>query len=184
MQAVGFILKWIFATLLRLVKIFPNNDPLIGLAMSSSKKNPLFSVAFVLIAMVSFDIITQRLGIWTLVTAISYAIVILLISKWFGLVKNVKVKHYFVGSVAGILLFDLITGPGMSTFIFRQSFFITVLGQIPFTLYHLASGVSYTIFFAVLFDPNVQKEVFASVREMRFFSPVNSFFKHFNALVA
>ena len=184
MKFVNFFLKWIFASLLRLFRFFPNNDPIIGLALPSAKKSPLFSIVFVLVAMVSFDFITQKLGVWTLVTAVSYVFIVFLLSKWFVSLKKVKFKHYFLGSVVGILIFDAVTGPGMSTFIFHQSFLVSLLGQIPFTLYHLASGVSYSLFFAVLFDPNVQAEVFASVMGFRFFAPVELFFKHFNALVA
>ena len=44
-----------------------------------------------------------------------------------------------------MLVFDFITGPVMSSLLFRMSFGEAFIGQIPFTLRHLASVSAYAV---------------------------------------
>ncbi len=184
MLSVRLVLGFVFATFLRFLRFFPNNDPIIGLALPHSKKNFLLSAAFAFVCMFSFDIIVGKFGVWTLVTSSTYFVVILFLGFWFSKLKALGIKHYFFGSIIGVLVFDAITGPLMSTFLFNQPFLFTVLGQIPFTFYHLSSGVGYAMFFAFLFDPAVQKQVFKIKLFSRFFSPMQYFLLRFNKAVA
>ena len=48
-------------------------------------------------------------------------------------------------SIVGTLIYDAITGIGTGMLFFNQSFMTTFLGQIPFTLYHLAGNVVLSI---------------------------------------
>ena len=49
---------------------------------------------------------------------------------------------YYVGfSIVGTIIYDLITGIGIGTVFFHQSFITTLIGQIPFTLYHLGGNI-------------------------------------------
>ncbi|MBU3942101.1 MAG: hypothetical protein KKF74_04270, partial [Nanoarchaeota archaeon] len=41
----------------------------------------------------------------------------------------------------GTLIYDAITGIGTGMLFFKQSFMLTLMGQIPFTLYHLAGNI-------------------------------------------
>ncbi len=183
MSFVGFVLKLFFANALRFFRFFPNNDPILGLALPSARKNVLSGIVFAIIAMVSFDIITNKLGVWTLVTALTYAFTVLVLGLAFSKVKSLSIKHYFFGSIAGVLIFDAITGPGMSTFIFNQSFVATVLGQIPFTIYHLISASSYTLVFACLFDPVISRQVAKGLGRVKVFAPFGDVLVKFSGWV-
>jgi hypothetical protein len=172
MASVSFILRLLFATVVRFFRFFPNNDPVLGVALPSARKNLWSGILFAIIAMVSFDIITGKVGIWTLVTSATYAFVILVLGLVFSKMKHVSIKHYLFASIAGVLIFDAITGPLMSTFIFKQSLFITIMGQIPFTFYHLASTSTYSLVFAFLLDKDVRIEVLKGISKYHIFMPL------------
>jgi len=55
--------------------------------------------------------------------------------------KRKGVLHYVGFSIMGTILYDAITGIGVGMFLFGQTFWATVIGQIPFTAYHLAGNV-------------------------------------------
>jgi hypothetical protein len=65
--------------------------------------------------------------------------------------------HYVSASTILILLFDFFTGPVLSTLIFGAPFYTSFLGQIPFTFYHLISGISYTIILVPFLDKSIAK---------------------------
>lgn len=111
---------------------------------------------FPVIAMASFDFITLRVGPWTAVTAATYGLVGLLFHAYFKRKKEVGLKTYAQSSVIGVLVFDSITGPLMSSHLFKMPFSVAFLGQIPFTLLHLASAVSITVLLAPVLDPAIR----------------------------
>jgi hypothetical protein len=55
-----------------------------------------------------------------------------------------------------VLLFDFITGPIMSSYMFRLPFEVALAGQIPFTAMHLASAVALTSIIAPVVDPELR----------------------------
>jgi len=128
--------------------------------LPESRKNVFHAAIFAFVAMFVFDYFTSGIGVWTWVTAITYAGLAVLFGLLFKRIKQVKFVHYIGATTIGVLIFDLITGPGLSTIIFHQPLLITILGQIPFTLMHLASAVTYTFFFVPLLDPAVRHEDF------------------------
>jgi len=175
MALVQFVLKLLFANGVRFFRFFPNNDPILGIVLPSAKKNLLASILFAVLCMVSFDVITSRVGVWTIVTSVSYAFVVLVLGLAFSKIKRVSLKHYFFASIVGVLIFDVITGPLMSTFMFKQSLVVTLLGQIPFTLYHLASASSYSLFFAFVLDKDVRSSVLKGLNKNFVFIPLRQF---------
>jgi hypothetical protein len=54
--------------------------------------------------------------------------------------------------VVGVLIFDFITGPILSSAMFRMSFAQALIGQIPFTLKHLVSVSAYTVVVSPVLD--------------------------------
>ncbi len=159
-----------FCTLYRLLRIFPNNDPIMGFALPYARKNKWWqALLFPVLAMVSFDIITMRVGVWTIGTAGTYGLLGLLFWKYFQTKKRVGLKTYAGASIVGVLIFDLITGPIMSSAMFGMPFAIAFVGQIPFTMAHLASATGFTVLVAPVLDPqlraSLQETFYSNIRK-------------------
>jgi hypothetical protein len=65
--------------------------------------------------------------------------------------KQTKIRHYVSFAVVATLVYDFITGPIMSSIIGKMSFSVALIGQIPFTLWHLGGN----IVFAMLLSPSL-----------------------------
>jgi len=154
----SFVSQVVLANLLRLFRVFPNNDPIMGFMLPQARKSMWKAAIFAFSTMVLFDIITLKVGMWTVVTASTYALIAIGFSFFFKKIKVAKISHYLGASVIGILLFDLITGPIMSSFLFNQSLLMTTLGQIPFTFYHLVSGLTWVVIIAPFYDLDIRKQ--------------------------
>ncbi len=127
--------------ILRLMPHPPNVEPIMSTMMPFAKKwGWLAGLLFTSLAIISFDIITGTLGIWSLMTIGAYALIGALAGFYFKKKKS-NVENYVVFSIFGTLVYDAITGIGTGMLFFKQSFFITFYGQIPFTLYHLAGNI-------------------------------------------
>lgn len=168
MNAFRNVLKYIIGVLtvitLRLVPHPPNIEPIMSTMMPFSKRwGWLSGIIFGLLAILTYDVITGTLGIWSLVTASSYAI----LGAFSGLYlksKENKVINYLKFSIIGTIFYDAITGIGIGMVFFEQSFMTTFLGQIPFTLYHLVGNavlscvLSPLLYKWVLNNPNLETE--------------------------
>jgi len=158
MKIIKYFLSIFLINSLRFLKIFPNNDPIMSALLPFSKQDKwIHSMLFPLIAMISFDLITFKVGYWTIGTALTYSFIGLMIHFYLRN-RKASMKTYFGLGVAGILFFDLVTGVIMGPMLFGQNFWIALLGQIPFTLLHLASGTLYI----ALITPFLDKHVIAS----------------------
>jgi hypothetical protein len=154
----SFILQVVFANVLRLFRVFPNNDPIMGFMLPNARKSMWKAALFAFTTMFIFDMITMKVGVWTVVTASVYALIAIGFSFFFKKIKVAKISQYLSASVIGILLFDLITGPLMSSFLFNQSLLMTTLGQIPFTFYHLISGITWVVIIAPFYDLDIKAQ--------------------------
>ena len=116
-------------------------------------KAPLFAFS----AMMVFDLVTS-FGVWSIVTAFTYALVALGARLY---LKNKKssLSTYAKTGTLGILVFDFITGPIMSTLIFGQNFFATLMLQVPFTVMHVFSGIIFIALITPFYDTAVAREV-------------------------
>ena len=143
-------------TALRWVRIFPNNDPIMAVMLPCAKQGRVAAVAFPVVAMVLFDILSGRVGTWTAVTAGTYGLLGLAFAfVYAALVRRgraIGTATFLVSGVVGVLVFDFITGPILSSAMFRMSFAQAFVGQIPFTLKHLASVSAYTIVVSPVLD--------------------------------
>ncbi len=127
---------------LRLVPHPPNVEPIMATMMPFAKRwGKLAGLFFTLIAILSFDLITGTLGVWSIMTAGTYALLGIAAGFYFKNKEN-KIKYYIGFSVVGTLIYDAITGIGTGMLFFKQSFMLTLMGQIPFTLYHLAGNIA------------------------------------------
>ena len=152
-------LKYIFAFIIvfiaRLIPFrAPNIEPIMSIQMPFSKAyGMLMTFMFGVLSIVTYDSVTSGLGIWTLVTALAYGFVGIGSSFYF---KNRKGwKSYASYAVIATLFYDAITGLTIGPLFFHQSFMVSLVGQIPFTLMHLLGNVS----FAIILSPAIERWV-------------------------
>jgi hypothetical protein len=144
------------STALRWARFFPNNDPIMAVTLPYAKRGRVAAAAFPALAMVLFDLLSRRVGIWTLVTAGTYG----LIGLGFSSLYSKRAAHgrvvgrgtFFLSGIAGVLVFDFITGPVMSSALFQMSFAQAFVGQVPFTIKHLVSVSLYAVVVSPLLD--------------------------------
>ena len=98
-------------------------------------------------------------------TALTYGLVVGCFGLYAKRVKRVGLRHYAGGSIFGVLVFDFLTGPIMSSVMFRIPFAVAFAGQIPFTIMHLASGFPLTIILVTVVDPELRKTLQAHLLE-------------------
>jgi len=143
-------------TMLRLARFFPNNDPIMAVTLPYAKRGRVAAFVFPALAMVLFDLLSRRVGIWTLVTAGTYGLIGLgfscLYSKRAAHGRGVGRGTFFVSGIIGVLIFDFVTGPVMSSALFHMTFAQAFVGQVPFTLKHLVSVSLYAIVVSPLLD--------------------------------
>lgn len=97
-------------------------------------------------------------GLWTLTGAISWGIVALLFSRQ----KPDGSPFTFAKlGIGGTLLFDALTGPIASTFVWGMPFSDALIGQIPFTIKHLLGIAAVSLVLAPLLFPSVKKALAA-----------------------
>ena len=145
MRLLKFALALLACVLLRLVFLqFPNFEPIVAMAIPvAASMGGLAGFLFALLANLSFDFISGRVGLWTLYTSLAYGLVGF--GAWFFLHgRELKIRHFIGYSVAGVLFFDLVTALlfGLQ---FGQTLQNTLVGQIPFTLNHLAGALFFSL---------------------------------------
>ena len=62
---------------------------------------------------------------------------------------RLKRKNYVLFAVIGTLFYDAVTGLTIGPLLWGQPFMVALIGQIPFTLLHLAGNIT----FAVVLSP-------------------------------
>ncbi len=153
MKIVKYILSIFFCNLYRLFRFIPNNDPIMGCMLPFARQDKWWNSAlFAFITMFSFDLITGMVGIWTLVTALTYAGLGILFHQIYKKKKKINLKTYLGSGIIAVLIFDFITGPIFSSWMFQMSFEAALIGQIPFTLLHLASVSAFIVILTPLLD--------------------------------
>lgn len=147
-----YVAAMIACNLLRLFRFFPNNDPIMAFVLPFSRQDKWFySAIFAFVTMILFDYFTSGIGIWTFTTAIAYAIIAVAASFY---LKNKKttMKTYLGTGIVGIIFFDIVTGVLFGPTLFGVPVYAAFLGQIPFTLLHIASVSIYIVLIVPFLD--------------------------------
>ena len=151
-----YIVGFIVCMLLRLVPFRPPNiEPILATQMPFSRAYgaiPGFLFAF--LSIVLFDLITMKIGLWTLLTAVTYGLLGIFAVYFFKNRKGTGLNYAYF-AILGTLFFDIITGVLAGPIFFSQNFMEALTGQVPFTLLHLAGNIS----FAFLLSPLIYKYV-------------------------
>lgn len=153
-----FAIAFLSCLLIRLIPFRPPNvEPILATQMPFSKHLGAwggFLFAFLNIAL--FDAITGKVGLWTIITALSYGALGILSAYYFK--HRSGVLHYVGFAVIGTLLYDAVTGLSIGPLFYGQPFMAALIGQIPFTLMHLLGNVS----FAALLSPLIERWIVAN----------------------
>jgi uncharacterized membrane protein len=130
----------------------PNVEPIMAVIMPIGKiYGGFISFMFGFFSIFLFDSITSGIGIWTLVTAFAYGFLGLGAQYYF---KNRSGwKNYALYAVVATILYDAVTGLTIGPLFFHQSFMVSLIGQIPFTVLHLLGNVS----FAIVLSPVIER---------------------------
>jgi len=147
-----FIFGFIACLLIRLLPFRPPNiEPILATGMPFSKAYgaiPGFLFAF--LSIVLYDLVTETLGVWTLLTAGTYGALGFFAFFYFKKYQA-NALGYASFAVIGTLFFDAVTGLSIGPLFFGQSFMEALVGQVPFTLWHLLGNVS----FALILSPAI-----------------------------
>lgn len=156
---VGFIGTLTFRLVTPLIG-FANISPLMATELAGGKAyGPLIAGAYGALSIFLLDVLVGKVGVWTIWTTISYAVVGIG-GAWFMQRRAASAKNFIIASVVGTLFFDFVTGVMMGPLVFSQPFTEAFFGQIPFTLRHLGGN----IFFAAALAPWFYRKIMANPR--------------------
>src|SRR5680860_834081 len=89
----------------------PNIEPILATQMPFSKHyGPYIGFSFAFFSMIFFDLITQHLGIWSLITALAYGVLGFIAYAFFKKKKEPTRMVYVRFAIVGTLFFDIVTG--------------------------------------------------------------------------
>ncbi len=151
-----YIIGFMICLLFRLIPFRPPNiEPILATQMPFAKAyGAVAGFVFAFTSILLYDILTVKVGWWTLITAVTYGI-IGIGSAWYFSRYAQKRLNYVVFAIIGTLFFDIVTGLLIGPLFFHQMFIEALIGQIPFTLLHLAGNVG----FALILSPLIYRFV-------------------------
>lgn len=130
----------------------PNIEPVLAIQMPFAKTyGKLYAFLFGALSIVVLDLFTSELGIWTLITALTYGVLGLGAVYYFK--KRSGWKNYAGFAVFATILYDAVTGLTIGPLLFGVPFMVALIGQIPFTILHLLGNVS----FAIVLSPAIER---------------------------
>ncbi|MEX2052458.1 MAG: DUF6580 family putative transport protein [Candidatus Paceibacterota bacterium] len=155
--------------LMRLIPFRPPNiEPILATQMPFSKAyGPLIGFFFAFLGILLYDFATATFGVWTFLTAFTYGA----LGVWafyFFRKREPSRLDYARFAVLGTLFFDAVTGLSLGPIFYGQSFMEALVGQIPFTLWHLLGNVS----FALILSPAIYKFIIKN-EKLEHYSIVN-----------
>ena len=146
------VLVFTLCLLARLIPFrMPNIEPILAATMPVGRAHGAFiSFSFAVFSILLYDLITSTLGVQTLFTALAYGIIALWSLSYFKKREGTALD-YARFAIMGTLVYDALTGLTVGPLFFHQSFIGSLLGQIPFTAFHLIGNVT----FALILSPAI-----------------------------
>ncbi|MFA6353327.1 MAG: hypothetical protein WCW93_00085 [Candidatus Paceibacterota bacterium] len=171
-----FTAALILCLLIRLIPFrAPNIEPILATLMPFSKVYGAFvGFFFAVLSILLYDVITGTLGIQTFFTTLAYGIIGFWSANYFT--KNKADKWGYVRfAILGTLFFDAFTGLTVGPMFFHQSFIGSLIGQIPFTFFHLLGNVvlAYTLS-PVIYNFLIKKKIHPPLSREKTLIPVLS----------
>lgn len=156
--ALKFVASFVGTLIVRLITPFfglSNVSPLMATQLAGSKVyGSLVGGIYGALSIVLLDVFVGKVGSWTILTALSYGAV----GVWGGYFmsnRSASIKNFVFASIVGTLFFDLVTGVMAGPIFYHQPWLEAFLGQIPFTIRHLAGN----LFFAMTLAPWLYKSI-------------------------
>ena len=158
---VKFSIGWVVIFLVRLLPFRPPNvEPIMATIMPFSKRyKHLGSFLFAFLSIVLFDVVVRQLGPWTIITGVAYGLLGLGAYVFFKN-RSASIKNFLIYGVTGTIIYDVVTGLSVGPLFFDQPFVQALVGQVPFTLAHLAG----TVVFAITLSPALYRWVILNKR--------------------
>jgi uncharacterized membrane protein len=151
---VGFLGTLIFRLMSPFFGLW-NISPLMATELAGAKAyGPWVGGLYGALSMALVDVLMGKVGSWTIVTSITYGLVGVL-GAFYLRERQASRSNFIITSIVGTLFFDLITGVLMGPILFGGSFALAAIGQVPFTLRHLAGNV----FFAAVLAPWFYRQI-------------------------
>lgn len=148
--AAGFIGTLVFRLLSPFFG-FWNVSPLMATELAGAKAyGPFVGFLYGSLSIALVDIMMGKAGTWTIITSLTYGAVGVF-GAYYLKNKTASTKNFIVASIIGTLFFDLVTGVFMGPLMFGQPWIEAIVGQIPFTLRHLAGNIGFAIILAPWF---------------------------------
>ncbi len=171
-----FIFGFVICFLIRLIPFRPPNvEPILATQMPFSQVYGSFAgFLFAFFNILIFDILTSHFGMWSFLVAGTYGALGLGASFFF---KNKKPKRfdYAFFAILGTLFFDAVTGLSIGPLFFQQSFMEALMGQIPFTLWHLLGNVSFALILSpAIYHYVIKNEKLKNISLLRIFNIKNT----------
>lgn len=144
--SIKYIIGWSAVFFVRLLPGRPPNlEPVLATLMPFAKQyGPDGAFVFGAASIGLFDAATGRLGQWTVITALAYGLVG--VGAWFYLRgRTPGIVVWTTYGVIGTIVYDALTGLTTGPLLFGQSLRDAAIGQIPFTLAHLAGTVALSL---------------------------------------
>jgi uncharacterized membrane protein len=143
-HALKYLVGFLVVFLVRLIPFRPPNiEPVMATMMPFAKRFGSFGgFVFASLSIVLYDGVTSGWGVWTLVTAVAYGL-LGLGSAWFFKHRASTAGNYVQFAVAGTIFYDAVTGLTVGPLLWGQPFMVALVGQIPFTLYHLVGNITF-----------------------------------------
>lgn len=153
-NAPKYILGFLLTAVFRLITPYlhlSNVSPLMATQLTGSKAyGPLIGGLYGTASILLLDLLVGQLGSWSITTSITYGIVGI-IGGIYLKNKKASAKNFVIASIIGTLFFDLVTGVLMGPLLYGQPWSSAIIGQIPFTLRHLAGNITFAIILAPWF---------------------------------
>lgn len=146
-----FVLGWGFVVLIQLIPgRSPNVESVLAGQMPFAKKFGWMTGFFFGFSVIIFySIISGNGGPVMWITGATYGMVGVFAHLFFKKRRG-KAKNFVIFSVFATIFYDLVTGLTVGPIFFGQTFMSALVGQIPFTLYHLAGNVVLAFFVSPL----------------------------------
>ncbi len=144
------ILAFIFCVFVRVLPRPPNVEPVMTASMPFAKEFGGYAgFLFAALSVIALDVVVGRVGYWTVYTSVAYGVVGYAAWWWLSNKKEAKGKDYLAFAFFATIFYDAVTALafGMQ---FGQSLEVTLIGQIPFTLYHLLGNLPMAYFLSPL----------------------------------
>jgi hypothetical protein len=147
-----YFLALVLCLLVRLIPFrAPNIEPILAATMPMSRAYGAFTgFSFAVLSILFFDLATHTLGVQTFFTAGAYGALGLWAYLYFNKRKGNR-ADYVRFAIIGTLFFDAVTGLTVGPLFFHQTFLSSLVGQIPFTAFHLLGNIT----FAAVLSPGV-----------------------------